>query len=78
MRLSICQVISRKIMATAVLLKCVKSMTFTANVIVAVFCGKMQGVDLNQIKKEAKEFMVGKDGEKEFPHIRFTFEGKEI
>lgn len=37
MRLSICQVISRKIMATAVLLKCVKSMTFTANVIVAVF-----------------------------------------
>ena len=38
----------------------------------------MQGVDLNQIKKEAKEFMVGKDGEKEFPHIRFTFEGKEI
>mgnify|MGYP000712513063 CR=1 FL=1 len=66
-------------MATAVLLKCVKSMTFTANVIVAViFAAKMQGVDLNQIKKEAKEFMVGKDGEKEFPHIRFTFEGKEI
>ena len=43
-----------------------------------VFAAKIQGVDLNQIKKEAKEFMVGKDGEKEFPHIRFTFEGKEI
>ena len=35
-------------------------------------------VDFTQIKKEAKAFMVGKDGEKEFPHIRFTFEGKEI
>jgi len=43
-----------------------------------VFAAKMQGIDFTQIKKEAKEFMVGKDGEKEFPHIRFTFEGKEI
>ena len=54
-------------------------MTFTANVIVAVFLRqKCRVLYLNQIKKEAKEFMVGKDGEKEFPHIRFTFEGKEI
>lgn len=43
-----------------------------------VFAAKQQGIDFAQITKDAKAFMEGKDAEKSFPHIRFTYEGKEI
>src|SRR5699024_12633356 len=40
-----------------------------------VFAAKQQGIDFAQITKDAKAFMEGKDAEKSFPHIRFTYEG---
>ena len=43
-----------------------------------VFAAKAQGIDLTQIKKEASQFMADKDGEKEYAHIKFTYQGIEI
>jgi predicted adenine nucleotide alpha hydrolase (AANH) superfamily ATPase len=43
-----------------------------------IFAAKAQGVDLVQTKKDAKEFMSEKDGEREFPQIRFVYQGKEM
>lgn len=43
-----------------------------------IFAAKVQGVDLVQIKKEAQAFMDGKNGERDYAHIRFTFNGKKI
>lgn len=43
-----------------------------------IFAAKNQGIDFSNIQKEAKAFMVGKDGQRDFPNIRFTFEGKDV
>ena len=43
-----------------------------------MFAAKQQGVDLSQIRREALAFMEGKDGQKEFPEIRFSIDGIEV
>lgn len=43
-----------------------------------VFGAQAQGIDLVQVKKDAKDFMVGKDLERDYSHIRFVVSGKEI
>lgn len=43
-----------------------------------MFAAKQQGVDLSQIRREALTFMEGKDGQKEFPEIRFSIDGIEV
>lgn len=43
-----------------------------------VYAAKIQGVDLVQVKKDAKAFLVDKDLEADFPRIRFSYAGKEI
>ncbi|CCW40207.1 epoxyqueuosine reductase QueH [Streptococcus agalactiae] len=43
-----------------------------------IFGAKDQGINLLQIKKDAKAFMSDKDGKEEFPNIRFTFNGKSM
>ncbi|MGT2929305.1 epoxyqueuosine reductase QueH [Streptococcus dentasini] len=42
-----------------------------------VFGAQAQGIDLTQVRKEAKAFMQGKDLEHDYPHIRFVYNGKE-
>ena len=39
-----------------------------------VFAAKAQGIDLSQIRREARAFLVGKDGDQEFPEIVFNIE----
>lgn len=41
-----------------------------------IFAAKVQGVDLAQTRKEALDFMKGKDGNKEFPDIIFSYHKK--
>ncbi|HEO0508673.1 TPA: epoxyqueuosine reductase QueH [Streptococcus agalactiae] len=43
-----------------------------------IFGAKDQGINLLQIKKDAKAFVSDKDGKEEFPNIRFTFNGKSM
>ena len=43
-----------------------------------VYAAKMQGIDLVQVKKDAKAFMADKDLDKDFPHIRFSYRGEEM
>ncbi|MGT2887985.1 epoxyqueuosine reductase QueH [Streptococcus didelphis] len=43
-----------------------------------VYAASAQGINLLQIKKEAKAFMATKDGKHDFPQIAFKYEGKEI
>lgn len=43
-----------------------------------MFAAKQQGVDLSKIRREALAFMEGKDGQKEFPEIRFSIDGIEV
>ncbi|KRM96926.1 hypothetical protein FC19_GL000453 [Liquorilactobacillus aquaticus DSM 21051] len=38
-----------------------------------IFAAKAQGIDLPQIRKEARAFMQGKDAVKEFPDIKFVY-----
>ena len=37
-----------------------------------VFGAQDQGIDLVKVKKEATAFMLGKDLEKDYSHIKFT------
>ena len=39
-----------------------------------VFAAKAQGIDLSQIRREARALLVGKDGDQEFPEIVFNIE----
>ena len=39
-----------------------------------VFAAKAQGIDLSQIRREARAFLVGKNGDQEFPEIVFNIE----
>lgn len=39
-----------------------------------VFAAKVQGIDFSQIRKEAKAFLEGKNGDEEFPDIFFNIE----
>ncbi|KRL05761.1 epoxyqueuosine reductase QueH [Liquorilactobacillus oeni] len=41
-----------------------------------IFAAKMQGINLPQIRREAIEFIKGKDGAAEFPEIRFVYHDK--
>ncbi|MGT2829463.1 epoxyqueuosine reductase QueH [Streptococcus hillyeri] len=43
-----------------------------------VFGAQAQGIDLIQVKKDAKTFMADKDLERDYSHIRFVVSGKEI
>lgn len=43
-----------------------------------VFGAQAQGIDLVQVKKDATSFMQNKDGERDYSHIRFMFNGKEV
>ncbi|WP_159543312.1 epoxyqueuosine reductase QueH [Streptococcus halichoeri] len=43
-----------------------------------VYAAKAQGIDLVQIKKEAEQAMQGKDGQKDYPHIRFSYNGQTL
>lgn len=43
-----------------------------------VFAAKAQGVDLSKIRREALEFLEGKDADKEFPEITFKINGETI
>lgn len=43
-----------------------------------VFGAQAQGIDLVQVKKDAKDFMAGKDLEHDYSHIRFVVSGKEV
>ncbi len=43
-----------------------------------MFAAKAQGVDLSKIRREALAFMEGKDGQKEFPEIRFSINGETV
>ena len=53
-------------------------MTSIVNATACMFAAKQQGVDLSQIRREALAFMEGKDGQKEFPEIRFSIDGIEV
>lgn len=39
-----------------------------------VFAAKAQGIDLSQIRREARAFLVGKNSDQEFPEIVFNIE----
>ncbi|MEN4357812.1 DNA integration/recombination/inversion protein, partial [Streptococcus pyogenes] len=43
-----------------------------------VYAAKMQGIDLVQVKKDAKAFMADKDLDNDFTHIRFSYRGDEM
>ena len=43
-----------------------------------VFGAKAQGVDLSKIRREALEFLEGKDADKEFPEITFKINGETV
>ena len=43
-----------------------------------IFAAKQQGVDLSQTRRDALEFMEGKNGTEEFPEIIFQINGEEV
>ena len=43
-----------------------------------VFAAKAQGVNLSKIRREALEFLEGKDADKEFPEITFKINGETV
>ncbi|EHI70776.1 epoxyqueuosine reductase QueH [Streptococcus ictaluri] len=43
-----------------------------------VYAAKIQGVDLVQVNKEARQFLQDKTLNQDFPQILFTYQGKEI
>ena len=43
-----------------------------------VFAAKAQGIDLSKIRREALEFLEGKDADKEFPEITFKINGETV
>lgn len=43
-----------------------------------VFAAKAQGINLSKIRREALEFLEGKDADKEFPEITFKINGETV
>lgn len=43
-----------------------------------IFAAKAQGINLPQIRQEALEFLKDKDGDREFPEIRFIYDHQEV